>query len=91
MDVSSFYISFAAYNTDWFIVNVVLWLMLMIATAVVLAKPGNKHANMLIKGALALVFLWNSVVFFGLYMTISAIAGGIPFFIAGILLAADIA
>jgi hypothetical protein len=90
MDASSFYTPFAAYNTDWLMVNVVLWLLLVIATVAVLAKPGNERANMLIKGVLALVFLWNSLVFFFGYMTVSAIAGGIPFFVAGILLAADV-
>ncbi len=90
MDVSYFSTQFTAYNTDWLIANVVLWLLLVIATVAVMAKPGNERANMLIKGVLALVFLWNSLVFFGLYMTMSAIAGGVPFFVAGILLAADV-
>ena len=90
MDVSYFYSQFTAYNTYWLIANVVLWLLLVIATVAVLAKPGNERANMIIKGALALVFLWNAFVFFGLCMTMSIIPGGIPFFVAGVLLAVDV-
>jgi hypothetical protein len=90
MDTSYFYTQFATYNTDWLAANVVFWLLLVIATAAVLAKPGYARANMLIKGVLALVFFWNGIVFFMLYMGISAIAGGIPFILAGALLAADV-
>jgi len=91
MDLLYFSTQFAAYNTEWPAANVVLWLLLVIAVAAVLLKPENKRANMLIKGVLALVFLWNGIVFFFGYMTQSAITGGIPFIVAGALFAADVA
>ena len=90
MDASYFYTQFAAYNTDWFVVNLVLWILLIAATAVVLARPGEERPDMLIKGVMALVFLWNGTVFFFGYMTQSALAGGIPFIVAGVILAADL-
>jgi len=89
VDSSYFYTQFAAYNTDWFIVQVFLWLLLVISTVAVLLKTDNERASMLIKAVLALVFLWNALVFFFFYMSESAIAGGIPFAVAGVLLAAD--
>jgi hypothetical protein len=91
MDISYFYTQFAAFNRDWLGVNIVLWLLLVAATAAVLAKAGDERSNMLAKGVLALVFLWNGIVFFPLYMTQSAIAGGIPIALAGVLFAVDIA
>jgi hypothetical protein len=82
---------FGAYNTDWLILNILFWLLLAIATVAVLAKTGSERSNMLVKGVLALVFLWNGIVFFFLYMTQSAIAGGIPVTVAGVLFAVDMA
>ncbi len=90
MDASYFSTQFAAYNTDWLAANGVLWLLLVIAAAVVLRRPGDERANMFVKGVLALVFLWDGIVFFFGYMTQSAIAGGVPFIVAGVLLAADV-
>ncbi|KQC04700.1 MAG: hypothetical protein APR53_02945 [Methanoculleus sp. SDB] len=90
MDASYFYIQFSVYNTEWLFVNILLWILLMIATAAVLAQQGNEQSHTLIRGVLALVFLWNGTVFFFSYMTQSAIAGGIPFALVGILFAADI-
>jgi hypothetical protein len=90
MDASYFSMQFAAYNTDWLIVNILLWLLLVIATATVLAQPGDERSNMCVKAVLALVFLWNGIVFFFSYMAESAIAGGIPVAVAGVLFAADI-
>ena len=90
MDTSYFYTQFAAYNTDWLAVQVVLWLLLVVSTCAVLAKAENERENMLIKAVLAAVFFWNAIVFFFVYMTESAIAGGVPFAVAGVLLAADI-
>lgn len=90
MDTSYFYTKFAAYNTDWLAVQIVLWLLLVFSTCAVLAKAENERENMLIKAVLAAVFFWNAIVFFFLYMTESAIAGGVPFAVAGVLLAADI-
>ena len=90
MDASYFYTQFAAYNTDWLLVQVLLWLLLVISTVAVLAKTDNERTNMLVKAVLAVVCLWNAIVFFFLYMSESAIAGGIPFAVAGVLFAADI-
>lgn len=81
---------FAAYNTDWLIANILLWLLLVIATGTVLAHPGDERSNVFIKAVLALVFLWNGIVFFFSYMTQTAVAGGIPVAVAGVLFAADI-
>lgn len=90
MDSSYFYTQFAAYNTDWLIVQVILWLLLVISTVAVLQKSNNERVNILIKAVIASVCLWNAIVFFFFYMTESAVAGGIPFAVAGLLLAADI-
>lgn len=90
MDASYFYTQFAAYNTDWTVVNLLLWALLAAAAVAVLARPGNERSHTLIRGVLALAFLWNGTVFFFGYMTQSALAGGIPFIIAGVILAADI-
>lgn len=90
MDTSYFYTQFSAYNTDWLMANILLWLILVTATGLVLARPESRRANTVIKAALALVFFWNGIVFFFSYMTESAVAGGIPFILAGLLLAADI-
>jgi hypothetical protein len=90
MDASYFYTQFSAYNSDWLIANILLWLLLVIATVAVLIRPGNERGNTAIKGILALIFLWNGIVFFFSYMTQSALAGGIPIAIAGVLFAADV-
>lgn len=89
MDASYFFTQFAAYNTEWLIANILMWLLLVIAAMAVFAKPGGEWSNTLVKGVLALLFLWNGIVFFFLYMTQSAIAGGIPFVVVGVLFAAD--
>lgn len=89
MDTSYFYTQFAAYNTDWLMANILLWIILVTTTVAVLVRPESHRANTAIKAALALVCLWNGIVFFQLYMTESAVAGGIPFILAGLLLAAD--
>lgn len=90
MDASYFYTQFAAYNTDWSVANLLLWLLLVAAVTGVLARPGNERSHTLIRGVLALIFLWNGIVFFSGYMTQSALTGGISSFIAGIILAADL-
>jgi hypothetical protein len=90
MDTSYFYTRFAAYNTDWLYVNLLLWVLLVIGAAAVLARPGDERSQNLVRGILAAVFLWNGVVFFFGYMTQSAIFGGIPMIVAGALFAADI-
>ncbi|OPX73568.1 MAG: hypothetical protein A4E40_01481 [Methanoregulaceae archaeon PtaU1.Bin059] len=90
MDASYFFTQFAAYNTDWLHVNVILWLLLVIATALVFVRPADVRSQALIKGALALAFLWNGIVFFFFYMTLSAVPGGIPMVVIGVLFAVDI-
>ncbi|HNS82271.1 MAG: hypothetical protein A4E36_01558 [Methanoregulaceae archaeon PtaB.Bin009] len=90
MDASYFFTQFAAYNTDWLPVNVILWLLLLITTALVFMRSADMRSQALIKGALALVFLWNGIVFFFFYMTLSAVPGGIPMVVIGLLFATDI-
>ncbi len=91
MDASYFSTRFAAYNTDWPAVNAVLWVLLVIATVWVLSRPGDERSQALVRGVLALVFLWNGIVFFFFYMTQSAAMGGIPMIAAGVLFAGDLA
>lgn len=90
MDVSYFFTQFAAYNTDWPVANVILWMLLVVATVLIFLKPGDERFQTLVKSVLALVFFWNGIVFFFFYMTISSVAGGIPMIITGVLFAADI-
>jgi len=91
MDASYFSTQFAAYNTDWPAVNAVLWVLLVIATVWVLSRPGDERSQALVRGVLALVFLWNGIVFFFFYMTQSAAMGGIPMIAVGVLFAGDLA
>ncbi|MDT8357016.1 MAG: DUF6064 family protein [Methanomicrobiaceae archaeon] len=63
-----FYTQFSAYNTDLAHCNAILWLLLVPATVTVLARPGDERSNMLAKEVLALVFLWNGLIFFFQYM-----------------------
>jgi hypothetical protein len=90
MDTSYFYTQFAAYNTDWLYVNLLLWILLVIAAVAVLARSQENWPQTLARGVLALVFLWNGVVFFFGYMAQSAFFGGIPMIVAGALFAVDI-
>ncbi len=87
---SYFYTQFGAYNTDWLVINIVLWLLLVTASLLVLTRPANEWSQVFTKSVLAIVFLWNGTVFFFIYMAESAFAGGIPFIIAGTLFAVDI-
>jgi len=90
MDISYFYLKFAEYNADWLVVNLILWILLLTAIAALVFKPEEKISEVFIKASLALVFLWNGLVFFPFYMTQSAFAGTVPMILAGILMAADI-
>jgi len=90
VDASYFYTQFSAYNMDWLYLNIILWILLVIGTAAVLARSRDERSQTLARGVLALVFLWNGVVFFFGYMTQSAIFGGIHMIVAGALFAADI-
>jgi len=81
---------FAAYNADWLIANVLFWFLLVIAVVAVFIRPGKERSETLARGILALVFLWNGIVFFFFYMTQSAVPGGIPIAAAGVLFAVDL-
>lgn len=90
MEASYFFTQFAAYNTDWPAANVIFWLLLMIVVAAVFIRPSHERSETLARGVLALVFLWNGIIFFFFYMTQSAVPGGIPMIVAGMLLAVDL-
>ena len=83
------YETFEAYNTDWLLVIVISWLALVVSTCLVYAKPSDR-TNALMKACLAFIFAWNGFVFFFMYMTSSAIPGGIPMIAISILFTVDI-
>ena len=80
---------FGAYNTTWLPVLILFWLALIICTYLLIIKPSDK-TNALMKACLAIIFFWNGAVFFFLYMKNSAVPGGIPMLIAGVLFAVDV-
>ena len=80
---------FGAYNTTWLPVLILFWLALIICTYLLITKPSDK-TNALMKACLAIIFIWNGAVFFFLYMKNSAVPGGIPMLIAGVLFAVDV-
>jgi hypothetical protein len=84
-----FYECFEAYNTTWLPVLIIFWLALIICTYLLFAKPNGK-TKALMKACLALIFVWNGVVFFFMYMKSSAVPGGIPMLAVGILFAVDV-
>lgn len=84
------YATFGSYNSTWFSVLIVLWVLLIISTLFIFVKPG-KQSQRLLKTSLALIFAWNAIVFFFSYMKSSAIQGGVPMLLLSILLIVDIA
>jgi len=87
--VQTWYGYFEAYNTTWLPVLILFWLALIICTYLLFTKPSDR-INTLMKVCLALIFIWNGIVFFFMYMKSSAIPGGIPMLITGILFAIDV-
>ncbi|MCK4567743.1 MAG: hypothetical protein KAU48_10575 [Candidatus Thorarchaeota archaeon] len=83
------YETFEAYNADWLLVIVISWLALVVSTCLVYAKPSDR-SNALMKACLAFIFAWNGFVFFFMYMTSSAIPGGIPMIAISVLFTVDI-
>jgi len=80
---------FSAYNTTWLPVLILFWLAVIICTYLLIIKPSDK-TNALMKACLAIIFFWNGAVFFFMYMKNSAVPGGIPMLIAGVLFAVDV-
>jgi hypothetical protein len=89
ISTETFYGVFEAYNTTWLPVLLLFWLALIICTYLLFAKPSDK-TNALIKACLALIFAWNGIVFFFMYMKDTAASGGIPMLAVGILFAVDV-
>jgi len=79
---------FAKYNKDWLPVLLALWVALVVCTALVLIRPTNR-TNALVKGCLAVVFGWDAIVFFFMYMRSSAVPGGVPMLVVAILFAVE--
>jgi hypothetical protein len=88
MATEEFYQAFASYNVAWLPVLGILWVLLVVSTVLVLARP-NRQTNTFIKLLLAVSFLWSGVVFFPLYMTPVALPGAITSLVIGILFAID--
>ncbi len=83
------YGTFELYNSHWLPVIIISWVVLVISTCLVYAKPSDR-TNALMKACLAFIFAWNGFVFFLMYMTSSAGPGGIPMIAISILFTVDI-
>jgi hypothetical protein len=85
----TFFGAFELYNTTWLPLLLLLWITLIICTFLVFARPG-KRVNALMKACLAFIFGWNGIIFFFMYMKMSALPGGIPMIGIALLFAVDL-